>query len=353
VNRDRGTLSGLVRLLIDAGPLLALLLLIATAAVLDRSINEEDRRAFLTLGNFMNILRQWAPTGVVAIGMTFVIISAGIDLSVGSMVALAAGLGILVMNACGMAQWQPGSTVALGVITILGSSIVLGAINGVLVSVARIAPFVATLSTLAAYRSIALAAADGGNFDQSFEIAEPHRWLPMVGSFGAGGIELGESGGRIVELPYIVVVFFGAAVIAGLLLRMTVYGLQVRAVGDNEKAAMYAALPLRLVRTSTYTFSGLMCGIAAVLFVARLGSVSSGSTGVLYELDAIAAVVIGGTRMQGGTGRIWGTVVGVMILGVIHNMLNMIGVGSHFHGLVKGAVIVAAVLVQRRAPGLR
>jgi ribose transport system permease protein len=322
-----------------ASPLLALIGLVAAAAVVESLSVPPEQRAFLSIHNFLNILRQSAPWGVVAIGMTFVIISGGIDLSVGSIVALAGGLGILAMNAASEAGAGPAVAAVAGVISMVGAATFLGAFNGMLVTLGKIAPFIATLSTLAAYRSISQAVVDGGNYSSSNS---------AFGALGSAGIELGEVGGRIVQLHYPVLIFFALAVVGSLLLRVSVYGLRVRAVGDNEKAAAYAALPVRWVRLATYTLSGLTCGIAAVLISSRMGgTVSSGSTGLFYELDAIAAVVIGGTRMQGGAGRVWGTVVGVMILGVINNMLNMLGVGTYYQGLVKGGVIIAAVLVQR------
>jgi ribose transport system permease protein len=322
-----------------ASPLLALIGLVIAAAAVEFYSVPADQGAFLSVHNFLNILRQSAPWGVVAIGMTFVIISGGIDLSVGSIVALAGGLGILAMNAASDSGAAAGVAAVVGVLAITGTALLLGALNGLLITVGKIAPFIATLSTLAAYRSISQAIVDGGNYSSSNSV---------FATLGSAGIELGEMSGRTVQLHYPVLIFFVLAILGSLLLRLTVYGLRVRAVGDNEKAAAYAALPVRWVRLVTYSLSGLTCGIAAVLIASRMGgTVSSGSTGLFYELDAIAAVVIGGTRMQGGAGRVWGTVVGVMILGVINNMLNMLGVGTYYQGLVKGGVIVAAVLVQR------
>ena len=320
-------------------PLLALIGLVIAATVVEAFTVPADQRAFLGVHNLLNILRQSAPWGVVAVGMTFVIISGGIDLSVGSMVALSGGIGILVMNAGGEAGWSAGRAMAAGVAVMVLSSAALGMFNGALVTLGRVAPFIATLSTLAAYRSVSQAIVDGGNYYASNS---------LFGEFGAGGIAVGSIDGRVVHLHYPVVVFVGVAILGAALLRLTVYGLRVRAVGDNERAAAYAALPVRWVWLTTYTISGVTCGIAAMLIAGRMGgNVSSGSTGLFYELDAIAAVVIGGTRMQGGSGRVWGTVVGVLILGVINNMLNMIGVGTYYQGLVKGGVIIAAVLVQR------
>jgi ribose transport system permease protein len=358
MTRASAATARLGRLVSVLGPVLALIVLIAGTALIERlRLEPGQRAAFLTLGNMINILRQSAPTGVVAIGMTFVMISAGIDLSVGAIVALAGGLGIMVMNACAVSGWDPGWSVAAGIGSMLAISTGLGLINGSLVAFAKIAPFIATLSTLAAYRSLATALVKGGNFSSSLVMTEArdwrpilpdHEWEPVLSSISSGGLPLGQIAGQTIELPYLVITFLFVTIVGGLLLRATVYGLRVRAVGDNEKAAMYAALPVRRVRLLTYGLCGLTCGIAAAMSAARGGgSISSGQTGMLYELDAIAAVVIGGTRMQGGSGRVWGTFVGVLILGVIQNMLNMLGVGAFYTGLVKGLVIVAAVLLQR------
>jgi ribose transport system permease protein len=331
--------SRAVRLLVALGPLLALLILVAATAVVEAWRVPADQRAFLTVGNVMNILRQAAPVGVVAVGMTFVIISGGIDLSVGAIVLLSGALGLTVMDAGVQREWAGWAIVLSGVTTMLVSGAALGAVNGALITVGRIAPFIATLGTLAAYRSVAKAMADGGEIRAS---VEPFR------SFGSGGIELGQIGGMEIFVPNLVIVFLVVAVLGGVLLRTTTYGLVVRAVGDNTQAARYAALPVKRTLLWTYTLAGLLSGAAGVLISSRMyASVATSSTGEFYELDAIAAVVIGGTRMQGGSGRVWGTVVGVVILAVINNMLNMVGVGSHYQGLVKGAVIVTAVLLQR------
>jgi ribose transport system permease protein len=226
----------------------------------------------------------------------------------------------------------------------------------------RIIPFIATLGSMAAYRSLALAFADGGEYRSE---------VPSFRLLGGGRIEapfihLGND--QPLPLHYPVLIFLAVAVLAHLLLRKTTFGLHVQAIGDNERAAAYSAVPVTRTRVLTYALSGLTCGIGALLIASRLNSVSSSQTGQLYELDAIAAVVVGGTRMQGGSGRIWGTVVGVLILGVVNNLLNMLSpdvlskvAGAlhitwtrldrlnviHLQGLIKGAIIILAVLLQR------
>lgn len=161
-----------------------------------------------------------------------------------------------------------------------------------------------------------------------------------------GGASIDVATDVAIRVPALV--FVGMAIAAQGVLAWTTFGRRVYAIGDNAQAARYAGVPIARVTASVYTIAGLCCGVAALLNASRLNSVSSTNLGLLYELDAIAAVVIGGTRLQGGAGRIMGTVVGVLILGVVGNMLNMLGVSNFYHGLVKGLIIIAAVLVQPR-----
>jgi ribose transport system permease protein len=309
------------------GPVVALLLLILVAALIDR----EGR--FLTVRNFENILRQNAAVGVVALGMTFVIILGGIDLSVGSLVAVLGGVGILAMNWAikHEASDSRAVVIAAGCMLLLGP--ILGALNGVLITKGRITPFIATLGAMAIYRSLTLVFKDGGEYRAEavgFSSLMSPEWM-------------GESGRRLTAI-----IFFGLAVLLWVMLKKTWFGTAVHAVGDNETAAKYAGIKLDRVKIMTYALSGLMCSIA------------SAQTGQLYELDAIAAVVVGGASMRGGYGSIWGTVIGVLILGVVNNMLNMISSSdtlkslgleglniAHLQGLVKGVIIIAAVMVQR------
>jgi ribose transport system permease protein len=316
------------------GPLLALLLIVALVSWIEAMRVPADDRVFLTLDNFLRILRQNVPVGIIAIGMTFVIISGGIDLSVGAITLLAGGLGLMVMQRVGGGDPASMTGAIAGGLAMLVCGAMLGAVNGVLVSVGRLAPFIATLATLAAFRSVAQAITEGGDFRAANDL-----WTDM----GYGGVQVGNH-----NLPYLVIAFLVAAAIGGLLLRTSIFGLRVRAVGDNTQAARYAGTPVKRTLFWTYVLSGLTAGIGAVAVSSRMGAIVPNTTGMLYELDAIAAVVIGGTRMQGGYGRIWGTVVGVVILGVISNMLVMLGVNVYYQGLVKGAVIVVAVLVQRK-----
>jgi len=297
---------------------------------------------FLNPENIRALLNSNAPVGILAVGMTLVIISAGIDLSVGSMLVLAGAIGMTAMNALieqGSGQW---TAVLLGGATTLLVGVAAGSVNGLLVVFGRIAPFIATLGGLAAFRSMSLAIADAGEIrSQSTE---------LFGVLGRGGIPLPgllNAGGKALTISYSTVLFFVAAAIAQWFLSRSRFGRQLVAVGANEIAARYAGISVSSIRFRVYAAMGLLAGIAALVQSSRMNSVSTSQLGLGSELDAIAAVVIGGTRLSGGFGRVWGTVFGVLILGMITNILTISGVSPYWQGSVKGAVIVLAVLVQR------
>ncbi len=330
-------------------PLAALVGLIAFTVAYE--FWRKGRSNFVSPENLLNILRQWSFVGIIAVGMTFVIVLGGIDLSVGSLVAFLGGAGILVMNRLLVGGVSEFAAVLAAFGSMLIGGIVAGAINGLLVTRGRLAPFIATLGGLAAYRSLALALVDGGEYRSlSAEI------FPAI---GAGGIPLGflwrdhllglwiVPGKLPLMFPWPVVAFLGVAAAAAVLLNLTRFGRYVIAIGSNERAAIYSAIPVARIKLLTYALLGLCTGLAALLLGSRMNSVSSSGTGLLYELDVIAAVVIGGTRMRGGAGTIFGTVVGVLILGVIGNMLNLLQVSVYYQGLIKGLIIVGAVMLQR------
>jgi ribose transport system permease protein len=296
--------------------------------------------------NLLNILRQVSFVGIIAMGMTLVITLGGIDLSVGSLVAFLGGIGILLMNSLLTGQTREGVAVAAAFVVILIGGTAAGWINGLLVSKGKLAPFIATLGGLAAYRSLAMALVAGGEYrSESTE---------LFSALGAGGIPI--PGTNMAPraptpvpllLPWPVLIFAVVAAVAWVVLNRTRLGRYIIAIGSNERSAIYSAVKVDRVKILTYSILGLCTGIAALLVASRLSSVSSSSSGTLYELDVIAAVVIGGTRMRGGSGTIVGTVIGVLMLGVIQNMLNLLQVSVYLQGLVKGLVIVGAVLLQR------
>jgi ribose transport system permease protein len=320
------------RQLIEAlGPFFALAILVGIGAAASP--------AFRDPVNFQNILRNIAPVGLAAIGMTFVITLGGIDLSVGSTAALLGVAAIVGMGEVAGTSNPNSLEVSLGIgICILGGGL-LGALNGAMVTWGKVAPFIATLATMAAYKSLAQTIANDGTVSVRGD---------LFSAIGTGGVPLIREKGRVaLMLPYPVLVFGVAALLAHLLLRRTTFGVTVRAIGDNETAARYGGIPVGRTRLMTYTLCGLTAGIGSLMTTSYMNSASHADTGRLWELDAIAAVVIGGTRMSGGTGTIVGTVIGVLMLGVIDNLVVIFDVNPSLQGLLKGSIIVAAVLLQR------
>lgn len=298
---------------------------------------------FLRPENLRNLLNQNAAVGIIAVGMTFVILTGGIDLSVGSLMALAAALGLVALNRGMEVGVSEGAAVWLAAATMLGSGLLLGMLNGLFVAWGRVAPFIATLVGLVGYRSLVLAIANGGEIRSSSMVVLP--------SLGAGGLPTGlvSSGGTPVVLTFGIIVFLVVVVFAWFVTRRTRFGRLVYAVGSNERAARYSGVNAGVTKFWVYVLSGGLCGLAALTLSARMNSVASGSMGAYYELDAIAAVVIGGTSLTGGVGRVWGTFLGVLLLGIITNMLVVANVPVYWQGVVKGAIILLAVLLQRSA----
>lgn len=308
--------------------------------------------------NFLNVLRQSSFVGIIAVGMTFVIILGGIDLSVGSMVALLGAMGILTSNALS-AHLPAWAAVSAGAGVMLVGGALLGLFNGMLIAKGRLAPFIATLGAMAAYRSIALATAQGG------QVTVKATGFGHVGAEGIPVPFIHVAENQPLTLDYPVLIFAVVAVLAHLLLKKTRFGLNVHAIGANERAAQYAAVHVDRVRIGTYTLMGAICGVSAFLVASRHESISTAQTGLMYELDAIAAVVVGGASMAGGSGRVLATVAGVLILGFVNNLMSMVITPwlqrlletrfqfqgaldvNHLEGLIKGAIIIAAVLVQR------
>jgi len=297
---------------------------------------------FLKPENLRNLLNQNAAVGMVAVGMTLVIIGGGIDLSVGSLMAVAAALGVTAMNDAITGGKPEGIAVLIAAAVCIGAATLGGLINGLLVTVGKVTPFVATLAGLVGYRSLALVLADGGEIRSKSATVFP--------AIGQGGINipfLNDAQGHALELNYPILGFVAVAVFGGLILRRSVLGRNITAVGANEQAAYLAGVNTNRVKIWTYVLVGLFTGIATLGLAGRMNSVGSSGHGLYYELDAIAAVAIGGTSLAGGYGRIWGTVVGVLIIGMISNMLVASPVSPYMQGFVKGAIILLAVLIQR------
>ena len=276
--------------------------------------------------NLINITRQVSFTGIVALGMTFVIIAGGIDLSIGSLLALAGVSGIMLMGKIA----DPAAAVLAAFAVTLGIGILGGAVNGAIITLGKVPSFIATLGTLSIYRSLSLYMADAGTVSSGND---------MFRSLGSAAF---------LGLPLPAWIFFGLAVVFGVVLRQTSLGRHICATGANPKAAEYAAIRTSVIRFITYAIAGFTAGVSAFLFSTRLNSISSTDAGLSYELDAIAAAIIGGTAMNGGRGSIAGTVAGVFILGIISNALDMWGAPVNLQGLVKGSIIIVAVLIQRQ-----
>lgn len=297
-------------------PLIALIILLIFSALASEH--------FLIPRNLTNVLRQVSYTGIIALGMTLVIIAGGIDLSVGSMVALIGVLTIMLINMLGDGWFS----VFLAVMAAVAMGGLFGAINGLIISKGKVASFIATLATMSIFRSLTLYISDAG------EMVSTNSLYSEIG------------GGYFLSIPFPVWVFFLLAIMFHILLKHTAFGRHVCAIGSNATVAKYSAIKVRTVYFMTFILAGVTVGISAVMLSSRLNSVSPGDAGLFYELDAIAAVVIGGTALSGGKGTIWGTVIGVIILGIINNMLNLMGVSPYLQGSVKGLVILIAVLAQ-------
>ncbi|MFL9959461.1 ABC transporter permease [Paraburkholderia nemoris] len=275
---------------------------------------------FLTLGNIADILRQTSINGILAVGMTYVVLTAGIDLSVGSTLALAG-----IISASLVTGPHPhGAAIGLAAGLAVGAAI--GAINGLLVARLSIPPFVATLGMLSAARGLTYIYNDG---------------MPVT-DLPDGYLTIGT--GAIAGIPVPIIVFALVVVLFWLVLRYTTYGRYVYAVGGNAKSAKTSGISTGKILFSVYVIGGLLAGLAGIILAARTTSALP-QAGVSYELDAIAAVVIGGTSLSGGTGSLGGTVVGALLIGVINNGLNLLGVSSYYQQVVKGVIIVGAVLL--------
>lgn len=277
---------------------------------------------FLDINNQLNILMQVSIIGIVALGMTVVMLSGGIDLSVGSVLVFVGVISVLALNATG--------SIFVAIVTALVVGSFAGFLNGLMVAKGRIASFIATLGMMAAARSIALYIAEGGSI--SGEVS--------------GFTAIANSNLWIFDFP--VIIFFVMTALVYVLMHKTRFGRYVYALGSNEKAALLSAIRVDRVKIGIYSLVGLLVSVAAIIETSRLNSISSSSSGVQYELDAIAAVIIGGTRMTGGRGKIMGTFFGVLILGILNNMMNLMNVSPHLQGFVKGLIIIIAVVFQKR-----
>jgi ribose transport system permease protein len=309
-----------------AGPVIALVLLCIAGSLLNPD--------FATVDNLMNVLTRTAFIGIIAVGMTFVIVSGGIDLSVGSMAALIAGVMIVAMNALATSASPPAAAaiIALGIGLALTLGAAFGLAHGLLVSRGRIEPFIVTLGTLGLFRAVLTWLSDGGALSLDFNLSEAYSPVYYQNVLG---------------VPVPVWIFGLVAAGGALILNRTAYGQHVQAIGSNEQVARYAAIRVDRAKVLTYLLLGVCVAIATILYVPRLGSATP-TTGILWELEAIAAVVVGGTSLRGGSGRVMGTVIGAILLSVIGNILNLTSIISvHLNPAVQGVVIIAVAYLQR------
>ncbi len=303
----------------DLGILLAFVLILGILMILSPN-------AFARPSNQINILKQASINGILAMGMMFVIISGGIDLSVGSTVALA---GVIAASFAHPGEYPLIMPIVFAITAGLGA----GVVNGLIVAYGNIPPFIVTLGSMTIIRGLALIASNG---QPVFNVSEAFENL-------AGGFVLQ-------YIPHLVVFFFAVTAISAFLLTRTVFGRRVYAVGGNEATAKVSGINVQAIKIAVYSISGLLAGLAGLLLASRIVS-GNPTAGQAYELDAIAAVIIGGVSMSGGAGKWYGTVIGALMIAVIGNGLDILNVSSHFQLLIKGSIIIVAVLMDVKGKG--
>ncbi len=286
---------------------------------------------FVSVANLTNVITRSAFIAIIALGATYVISSGGLDLSVGAMVAFVASLMILFMNSGAVADPMLMLIAAMMLALILGAAC--GLTNGLITTVGKIEPFIATLGMMGIYRGLTTWLSQGGSITvRDRELQQLYRPVYFGDVFG---------------VPIPIIVIFVTAALAAFVLYRTRYGRHVIAVGSNEEVARYSGISVQKVRTIAYVIQGLCVAVAVIIYVPRLGSTSA-TTGILWELQAITAVVVGGTALRGGVGRIWGTICGAFILEIVGNIMLLSNfVSEYLIGAIQGAIIIIAMLVQR------
>lgn len=299
------------------GPVLALIVLALITTVMNPS--------FLDPNNLLNLLRQVSINGLIAFGMTFVILTGGIDLSVGAILALTSALSAMMLT-----SGVP-TLIAMLIGIIFGG--LLGGLNGLLITKGGAAPFIASLATMTIFRGATYVFTDGN----------PITSKVMNDSFIFQFIGRGYFFGIPVPVIIMLISFF----VLYILLHKMTFGRKTYALGGNEKAAFVSGIKVNLTKTWIYVISGIMSSAAGMILISRLSSAQP-DAGTGFEMDAIAAVVLGGTSLAGGRGRIFGTLIGALIIGTLNNGMNLIGISSFYQQIVKGIVIIIAVLIDRR-----
>ncbi len=308
---------------------LGLLMIVIAAVLLSPAGRQDGALIFLTSGNITDILRQMSEIGIMALAMTFVIVTAGIDLSVGSVLAFSATLIAKLLT-----SWNTGLPDGLFILLaagiVLAASAAVGMLNGLFISRLRLQPFIVTLAVMIGIRGLARRITNNANIDIGF------------------GEDVSAVFADFLSQKILVIgTFLVLTLIFGGLLSRTVFGRYVRALGDNRKASKYAGLPITKITVLVYMLSGLMAGLAGLIHCAQ-NHQGNPNDGISYELEAIAAVVIGGTSLAGGRGTVWGTVVGALIMGVLTNIFRLRGIDINVEMMVKAVIIILAVWVQQR-----
>lgn len=297
--------------------LIALALLVVVVSILSPS--------FLTTKNIFNVLRQTSVNAIIAAGMTFVILTGGIDLSVGSILAIS--------GAVCASMLVSGTNIIIAVIIALVIGAVVGFLNGFVISKGKLQPFIATLATMTILRGLTLVFTDG---------------KPITLGSGDLAVAFGKiGGGTILGIPTPAIIMIVVFLVCGYVLKNTTMGRHTYALGSNEDAAKLSGLNTDKIKIAVYTASGILSAVAGIIITSRLYSAQP-TAGESYELDAIAAVVLGGTSLTGGKGKISNTIVGALIMGVLSNALNLLDVSSYYQMMIKGVVILIAVLLDRK-----
>ncbi|RFB89250.1 ABC transporter permease [Rhizobium leguminosarum bv. trifolii] len=304
-------------------PFVALALLLIVGALVNPN--------FIGITNLANVATRSAFIAIIAVGATFVISAGDLDLSVGSMVAFVASLMILLMNSGAIENPALMLTVAVVFTMVAGS--LCGLANGLITTVGKIEPFIATLGTMGVYRGLTTWLSQGGAITlRSADIQTLYRPAYF---------------GNIAGVPVPIAVILAVTAVAAFILYRTRYGRHVVAVGSNSDVARYSGIAVNRVRTIAFVIQGLCVAIAVLLYVPRLGSTSA-TTGILWELQAITAVVVGGTALKGGAGRVWGTICGAFILELVGNIMLLSNfISEYLIGAIQGAIIIIAMFVQR------
>lgn len=320
-----GTLIG------EYGAFLALILLVVVISIVSPE--------FRTASNFLSLLRQASFNGLIAFGMTCVILSDGIDLSVGSTFALSA-----IICAEMLINGVP-AIVAIGAALIAGT--VLGTVSGILVTKGRLQPFIATLITMTAYRGVAMIITNGKPISKLAASIDSKSGSMLFKALGKGNLEFGPADKPWFSIPIPVIILVLVLVVFWFVLHKTTFGRRVYATGSNAKCANLVGVNTSKTKISVYAISGFLSALAGLIMISRLDSAQP-TLGEGYELDAIAAVALGGTSMSGGRGKIIGTFAGVLIIAVLNNGMNILGVNSYYQNVIKAVVILVAVLSDRK-----